>query len=351
MYEKYYGFKEKPFNTTPDSRFFFPSAKHSEALNSLIYAINERKGFVVITGEIGAGKTTVCRNLLNKLDSNTRAAMITNTHLTNKELIAEVLDEFHVEYKGGTKQKLLSRLNEFLIQQLSADMNIVLIIDEAQNLSPRVLEEVRMLSNLETEREKLVQIILLGQPQLKSKLENIKLEQFRQRIAVYYHLNPLSKGETSEYILHRMKLVSSNGVFDIFTQSAIDEIYEYTKGVPRLINLIADSALLSGFVYNLKNVDGKIIRDVIKERDFHAVFEETAAVQTAQPAVKTEPSQPQQPRKNHKIYCCSICDKYAYCETKWVRGVQNKEQLCCGECNEYFGCMEKAQASAMSSKK
>src|SRR5512136_2622604 len=143
MYEKFYEFSEKPFNTTPDSKFFYPSAKHTEALNSLRYAINERKGFVVITGEIGAGKTTVCRTLLNKLDIKTKVAIITNTHLTCKELIAEILDELEVEYKAGTKQKLLSQLNAYLIKQLAADMNIVLIIDEAQNLTPKVLEEVR----------------------------------------------------------------------------------------------------------------------------------------------------------------------------------------------------------------
>ncbi|MCX6743256.1 MAG: AAA family ATPase [Candidatus Parcubacteria bacterium] len=193
MYEKFYGFSEKPFNTTPDSKFFFPSAKHTEALNSLIYALNERKGFVVITGEIGAGKTTVYRTMLNKLDLNTRVAVITNTHLTPKELIAETLDEFEIEYKGGTKQKLLSQLNNYLIGQLASDMNVVLIIDEAQNLPPKVLEEVRMLSNLETEKEKLIQIVLIGQPQLRAKLENANLEQFKQRIAVYYHIYPLNR--------------------------------------------------------------------------------------------------------------------------------------------------------------
>ena len=233
MYEKYYNFFEKPFNTTPDSKFFFPSPKHAEAMNSLLYAINERKGFVVITGEIGAGKTTVVRAVLNKLGVNTRVALITNTYLTNKELIAEILDEFEIEHTGGTKQKLLSKLNQFLIQQLSADANIVLIIDEAQNLSTKVLEEVRMLSNLETEKEKLIQIILLGQPQLRAKLENAKLEQFKQRISVYYHLNALNRSETKEYIQHRLKMVTIGvGSPEIFTNDAIELIYEQSRGVP-----------------------------------------------------------------------------------------------------------------------
>jgi len=268
MYQKFFGFSAKPFNTTPDSRFFFPSPKHTEALNSLIYAIGERKGFVVVTGEIGAGKTTVTRTLLSKLEPSTKVAYITNTHLTCKELIAEILDELEVEYKGGSKQKLLSQLNNYLIQQLAQDTNVVLIIDEAQNLTPKVLEEIRMLSNLETEKEKLIQIILIGQPQLKVKLENARLVQFKQRIAMYYHLNPLTKDESRDYITHRLKLVSSNGV-DIFSPRALDVIYEHSSGIPRLINLICDSALLSGYVYETKNITEKIINEVLKERDFN----------------------------------------------------------------------------------
>jgi general secretion pathway protein A len=269
MYKSFYNFTETPFNTTPDSKFFYPSNAHTEALNSLLYAINQKKGFVVITGEIGAGKTTVYRTLLHKLDQNTKIATIVNTHLTAKELIAEILEEFDIENPGGSKQKLLSAFNQYLIQQLSQDINVVLVIDEAQNLTPNALEEVRMLSNLETEKEKLIQIILIGQPQLKAKLENPKLEQFRQRIAVYFHLNPLTKDETKDYILHRLSLVNTNGFADIFAPEAIDSIYAHSKGVPRLVNLICDSALLSGFVYESKQITEKIINEVIREREFH----------------------------------------------------------------------------------
>lgn len=272
MYEKFYGFTEKPFNVTPDSKFFFPSHKHLEALNSMYYAINERKGFVVITGEIGAGKTTVCRTLLNKLNLNTKVAMITNTHLTPKELIAEILEELEIEHRGGSKQKLLSALNAYLIRQLSCDMNIVLMIDEAQNLTPKVLEEIRMLSNLETEKDKLVQVILLGQPQLKTKLIAEKLEQFKQRIAVYYHISALSRVETEQYIHHRLKLVNSNDA-DIFVPAAIDSLYTHSHGIPRLINLIADSALLSGYIRETKQITDSIIKEVIKERDFNNKFD------------------------------------------------------------------------------
>lgn len=327
MYQQFYQFSEKPFNTTPDSKFFFPSPKHTEALNNLIYAINERKGFVVITGEIGVGKTTVWRTLLNKLEPNTKVATITNTHLTCRELIAEILEELEVEHTSGTKQKLLSKLNSHLIQQLAADMNVVLIIDEAQNLPPKVLEEVRMLSNLETEREKLIQIILIGQPQLRAKLEHPRLEQFRQRIAVYYHMSGLSRHQTQDYIFHRLKLVSSNG-FDIFTPKAIDSIYNYSGGIPRLINLVCDSALLSGYIYDTKKITEKIINEVIKERDFKNIPEDEIV------AIRPEPV---------LIHCCPDCQKYEKCETKWLRGTKGEEQICCETCQDFSRCVDNAR--------
>ncbi|MDP1853795.1 MAG: XrtA-associated ATPase [Candidatus Omnitrophota bacterium] len=267
MYENFYGFKESPFNMTPDPKFFFPSQKHTEALDSLTYAINERKGFVVITGEIGAGKTTVCRTLLNRLAANTKIALIINTYVTAKEMLMAILDEFGVEYKHTSKGRLLSRLNEFLIEQLSQNINLVLIIDEAQNLTPSVLEEIRMISNLETETEKLIQIILMGQPQLKEKLSLPRLEQLRQRIVVHYHINPLNKDEMVEYIEHRLKIATSNG-FDFFTPAAMELIYRFSKGTPRLVNIICDSALLSGYVYEAKQIDEKIMSEAIKEAPF-----------------------------------------------------------------------------------
>lgn len=273
MYETFYGFKEKPFNTTPDPRFFFPSDKHSEALNSLVYAINERKGFVVITGEIGAGKTTVTRALLTKLDEKTKVALITNTHLNPKELIEQILEEFEIDFQSGSKRKLLSQLNEFLVKQLAQDINVVLIIDEAQNLAPKVLEEVRMLSNLETETEKLIQIILLGQPQLKAKLQNPKLEQFKQRIAVYYHLDPLNRQETGDYLQHRLKSVTQEQI-EIFSPEAVEMVYAYSQGIPRLINIICDSALLSGYIYEAKRITREIMFEVIKEREFSSYSED-----------------------------------------------------------------------------
>ena len=264
MYYKFFGFKEAPFNMTPNSRFFFESTKHTEALSTMIYAVEERKGFVVITGDIGSGKTTVCRTLLNKLNATTQTALITNTHLSGKDVLCNILDDLEVEYTPGSKSMLLSRLNLYLIEQLRNDQNVVVIIDEAQNLTPSVLEEVRMLSNLETENEKLIQIILLGQPELKKKLALPKLEQLRQRIAVFYHLAPLTKEETKNYILYRLKIASGSDR-QYFTAEALNEIHHFSKGVPRLINSICDSALLNGFIYEKNIIDGALMREVIHE--------------------------------------------------------------------------------------
>ena len=264
MYNKFYGFKESPFNLTPNSRFFFQSARHTEALSTLVYAIQERKGFVVITGEIGSGKTTVCRALLNQLDSRTEIALITNTHLSGKDLLCTILEDFGIDYKPGSKAKLHARLNDHLIEQIRNDRNVVLIIDEAQNLTPSVLEEVRMLSNLETEHEKLIQIIFLGQPELKKKLALSQLAQLRQRIAVFFHLTSLTKEETREYIEHRLNIASGSQK-QFFTEEAIRLVYDYSGGIPRLINQVCDMALLSGYINGVKLVDEKVMREAIEE--------------------------------------------------------------------------------------
>jgi len=264
MYHKFYGFKEAPFNMTPSSRFFYESSKHVEALSTLIYAIESRKGFVVITGDIGSGKTTVCRTLLNKLDARTQTALITNTHISGKDLLCAILEDLDVEYAPGSKAQLISQLNVYLIEQLRNGHNVVVIIDEAQNLKPAVLEEVRMLSNLETENEKLIQIIFLGQPELKKKLALPQLEQLRQRVAVFYHLTPLSEEDAKKYILHRLKIASKSDR-QYFTDQAMDIVCQFSKGVPRLINQICDSALLNGFIYEKEVVDHELMEEVVKE--------------------------------------------------------------------------------------
>lgn len=264
MYEKFYRFKEKPFNLTPDSKFFYASTKHEEALNCLLLAISERSGFIVITGEIGSGKTTVCRTLLNRLDGTTRVAFILNTYLSRKELLTTILEDLDIEYKSNSKTHLLSALNKYLIEQSANGTNVVLIIDEAQNLTSSVIEEVRMLSNLETEEEKLIQIVLIGQPELRKKLTDPKLEQFRQRVVMHYHLQPLSYAETVEYVKHRL-IKAGNNQADVFTQKAIRQIYDYSQGVPRLINLACHNALISGVVYGTRRITANIATEAIKE--------------------------------------------------------------------------------------
>lgn len=273
MYYKFYDFHEPPFNLTPNSKFFFESDKHAEALSTLLYAINERKGFVVVSGHIGSGKTTVCRTLLNQLGSNTQTALITNTHISGKDLLSSILEELEVEYVPGSKAKLLSQLNEYLISQLRLGNNVVLIIDEAQNLKPALLEEVRMLSNLETENEKLIQILFLGQPELKKKLALPKLEQLRQRIAVYYHLSPLNREDSIAYIKHRVK-VASESDRQYFTDGALEMIYEFSKGTPRLINQICDSAFLTGYIKEAAVIDENIVKEVINESPMTVISEE-----------------------------------------------------------------------------
>ncbi|MFC1592676.1 ExeA family protein [Candidatus Omnitrophota bacterium] len=266
MYKRFYNLKEKPFNMNPDSKFFFPSEIHSEALNNILYAINEKKGFTVITGEIGSGKTTVCRNLLNKLEKGTKLALITNTHLTPKQLICAILEELEITFNySWAKVKLISCLNQYLIEQLSLNFNVILVIDEAQNLNLKTLEEVRMLSNLETEREKLIQIILLGQPEFKDKLNSPVLEQLKQRVVVYYHLSPLSFPQTKEYINYRLQVAGLNGNVPMFFDGALYQIYYYSRGIPRLINSICDRALLTGYIKETWQITTDIINEVASE--------------------------------------------------------------------------------------
>lgn len=264
MYQAFYRYRERPFNVTPDARFFFPSAKHREALDSLYYAVSQRLGFVVITGEIGAGKTTVCRALLKRLPATTKVAVITNTLVTGRHLLGTILDEFELPVKDREPRwKLVGRLNDFLIKALSQDENVVLVIDEAQNLTPSVLEEVRLLSNLETEQAKLLQIILMGQPELRHKLDLPKLAQLKQRVLVAYHLQPLDLTETKAYVQHRQTLAGASA--SAFTPEAVEIIYGYSRGIPRLINLVCERALLAGYAEQIKPIDGRLMQEVVSE--------------------------------------------------------------------------------------
>ncbi len=272
MYIQFYGLKEKPFNVTSDPSFLFFSRTHKEALSHLTYGIKERKGFIAITGEIGAGKTTLCRALLNQLNpENTKTAFMFNPSLSGLQLLEAILEDFGLTPERRNKIALFKQLNKFLLSELGIGRNVVLIIDEAQNIRNSLLEEIRMLSNLETEKEKLFQIILVGQPQLNNKLNSPELYQLRQRIAVRFHINPLEKDEIEKYIYHRLKVAGSRGDI-IFTQQSLERIYAYSNGVPRLINLACDRALLTGFVMETKTLDEDIIKKSISEIEGAAVL-------------------------------------------------------------------------------
>ena len=264
MYLRHYGFRRLPFNNTPDTRFFFRSPRHNEALAALLYTVKARKGFAMLTGEVGAGKTTVARSLFNNLEPDTVMAIVTNTHLTSMQLLQIIAEEFGIATENLGRVAVLRKIEDFLVKAARMGQDVIILIDEAQNLKPAVLEEVRMLSNLETEDEKLIQIVLLGQPELKKKLALPRLEQLRQRISVFYHLKPLEADQAKAYIRHRLKVASeTDRVY--FTEEALDIIVGYSKGVPRLINQICDSALLNGFIYEKEKIDAALMREVIAE--------------------------------------------------------------------------------------
>src|SRR6478672_5608855 len=255
MYEEYYGFSEKPFSLTPDPKYLFKSASHANAFELLQYAVRRREGFVVITGDIGTGKTTLCRALLEQLDRKTFSALVLNPFLSEEDLLRLILTEFGVvsrdEIKRGaltgvTKAELIETLNEFLLSLQRLGAQALLIIDEAQNLPLPVIEQIRILSNLETEKEKLLQIILVGQPNLKEALRRPQLRQLDQRISIRYDLNPLSKEETGAYIQHRLS-VAGGGSAVAFSPRALSRLFRYTRGIPRLINLVCDRALLTAY--------------------------------------------------------------------------------------------------------
>jgi general secretion pathway protein A len=260
LYQDYFGFERMPFNNTPDTHFFFPTPKHQEALSRLIWAISERKGFVMISGEIGAGKSTLCRTLLAQLPSSIKTALITHTHLDGKQLVRAIAEDLGVNTHNLSEYEIMQHLTEFLIQQLAEGHTVCIIIDEAQNLSPAALEEVRMISNIETEQEKLVQLILLGQPELRDKLRLAEMAQLRQRIASAYHLEPLDKRETVGYITHRLHLASPTQPLD-FRKNAMTEVYRFSGGVPRLVNTLCDNALLTAFTHDQRVVTPQMVRE------------------------------------------------------------------------------------------
>jgi general secretion pathway protein A len=255
MYSEYFGLEEMPFSIAPDPRYLYLSEQHREALAHLVYGINSDGGFVLLTGEVGTGKTTVCRCLLDQIPENTEIAFILNPKLTAEELLATICDEFGISYpEGNTSIKVfIDLINGYLLNTHSRGHKTVLIIDEAQNLSVSVLEQLRLLTNLETNKHKLLQIILLGQPELKKMLSQPELRQLSQRITARYHLGPLSRKDVASYVTYRLSVAGLRN--QVFPSPAIGKLFQLSGGVPRLINILCDRALLGAFVQGKQKVD------------------------------------------------------------------------------------------------
>lgn len=264
VYQEYYGLKEPPFDITPNPRFLFYSAKHREAFNHLLYGLRERKGFVQLTGEVGAGKTTLCRAMLEQLDGRYSTALILNPVMNADQLMKAIAMEFGLETRGLDRLDTLAAINQHLLKLAEQHRDAVLIIDEAQDLADELLEQVRLLSNLETDDRKLLQIVLLGQPELRARLDNPRLRQLRQRITVRYHLLPLNRFEVSHYIQHRLEISGAKGA-PFFTRPALWRVHRYSGGIPRLVNAVCEKALLAGYVRQTERITWSMIGLAVRE--------------------------------------------------------------------------------------
>jgi len=275
MYENFFGFNERPFKLVPNPAYLFLSKSHEEVLAHLAYAVIQGDGFMEITGEVGTGKTTLCRAFLENLDHNTKSAYIFNPNLNSVQLLKTINDEFGINSDADNTKDLIDTLNSFLIMQKTQGKNTILLIDEAQNLTKEVLEQLRLLSNLETARDKLLHIILVGQPELKKKLNSFELRQLGQRISLSCRIVPLNYKEVTEYIEHRIHIASQKpGVK--FSRAAYRSIYKYSRGIPRLINIVCDRALLTAFGLDEQTVKGKTIKASIRELTARGEFEKNS---------------------------------------------------------------------------
>ncbi len=265
MYTAFYGLREKPFSLTPNPRFLFLAESHREALAHLLYGLEQGEGFIVVSGEVGTGKTTICRTLLERLGVETELAFLFNPSGTADEMLQSVNEEFGLPATGLSRRELLSQLNRFLLDKNRESKRVVLIIDEAQNLSTTTLEQVRLLSNLETTTSKLIQIILLGQPELGEKLDSEELRQLRQRIGVRWQLCPLSQAETGQYVRHRLRVAAGADRSALFSDGALAEVHKRTGGVPRLVNVLCDRALLAGYAAEAAQIDAELVKQAARE--------------------------------------------------------------------------------------
>jgi len=264
LYTQFYNLTERPFELTPDPRYLFLSSRHREALAHLTYAVEERRGFVQLTGEIGTGKTMMLDALVLGLDAGTKVARLSHTTISEDELFELLISEFGLEHRGGGKLERLKQIEEFLDEWTAVGRNSVLVVDEAQNLSLPVLEEIRLLSNLRSKGQCSMQIILAGQPEFRTKLEREDLRQLKQRIGIRYHLTPLSAGETGEYIAHRMSVAGASGPA-VFDKGAVEAVFAYARGVPRMINIVCDRALVAGYGSNSHRIGNVLILETVAD--------------------------------------------------------------------------------------
>jgi len=278
MYEKFYGLREKPFSLLPDPSFLYPSPKHRMALVLLEYSLMNQSGFSVITGEIGTGKTTLIRQLLNQMDRDVTVGLISNTHRSFGELLQWVLMAFNLEYSGKDKVGLYQTFVDFLIKEYARNRRTVLIIDEAQNMAPETLEELRMLSNVNADKDQVLQVFLVGQAGLRNLLRRPDLEQFAQRISVDYHLEPLNAQETHDYIRHRLTV--AGGDPELFDEGATDAVFHNSGGVPRIINLLCDTTLVFGYAEQAKRITAELVEEVAREKRKGGLFRTTQQADT-----------------------------------------------------------------------
>ncbi len=292
MYESFYGLKEKPFNLLPDPSYLYMSSGHENIFSHLEYAIAENKGFVVITGEVGSGKTTLINYLISKSLIGVEVGLINNTYIAPNQVIKSICREFELSTEGLDRDEMLDRFHDFLIDKYAQKKRVILIFDEAQNLSIKTLEEIRMLSNLEAEKDHLIQIILSGQPELKVTLRDGRLKQFIQRITVYCHLNGLSGSEVEKYIKYRLTVAGAKDP-DLFVDGAINTIASYSKGIPRIINLVCDAGLVYGYADNHKKISKAVIEEVIRERSSGEIFSDEGENKLSAHPPKTESNEGQ----------------------------------------------------------
>ena len=290
MYLEHFHLKEHPYQLTPDSDFLYLSKAHARAKAYMDYAIWNRDGFVVITGEVGTGKTTLIQKFISELDKNVLMAKIFQTQLNEEQFLQAVLSEFDLHPHPHTKVELLGMLNNFLLENFRKSRQVVLIVDEAQNLSLSVLEEIRMLSGLETRKEKLLHIILVGQPELKGKIESPELAQLLQRVRLRFHLRGLSETETRGYILHRLRVAGARR-YNLFADNTVPIIYQYTGGIPRLINTLCDTALTCAFADDLRVVSTAVIKTAIDELQWEPYSHRPKPVSQKRPTGQTDSSE------------------------------------------------------------